>query len=140
MSHVLEHLHDPVAVLNEIYRLLRPGGRIWLATPNIEGPLSAYFHRHWRGLESPRHLNLFSPDLVKSVLQNAGFGSVGILAPSLEARWMACASFSLMDGRGSVRPRDLPSEVRATIRHADNNAKRDYHYGEAITAIGYKPL
>ena len=139
MSHVLEHLHDPISILNESYRLLKPGGRIWLATPNIESALSNYFHRHWRGLEPPRHLVLFLPDLVRSVLQNVGFRSVEILAPSLEARWMACASLSLKNHGTNVGMRDLPSEVRAKIRHADNNAKIDYRYGESITAIGYKP-
>jgi hypothetical protein len=37
MAHVVEHLHDPRAVLADCHSRLRPGGNLWIATPNISG-------------------------------------------------------------------------------------------------------
>lgn len=37
MHHVLEHLKDPVAVLERVREVLRPGGLLFVALPNIEG-------------------------------------------------------------------------------------------------------
>jgi 2-polyprenyl-3-methyl-5-hydroxy-6-metoxy-1,4-benzoquinol methylase len=36
MSHVIEHVHDPIAVLHGVFRLLKPAGMLYLETPNIE--------------------------------------------------------------------------------------------------------
>ena len=38
----LEHLHNPRAALTELARVLRPGGRLFLTTPNYLGPMGAY--------------------------------------------------------------------------------------------------
>lgn len=38
----LEHLREPRAALAELARVLRPGGRLFLTTPNYLGPMGAY--------------------------------------------------------------------------------------------------
>lgn len=68
MSHVIEHLHDPAAGLEACRSLLRPGGTLWLATPNLAGHGHAVFGRDWIGLDPPRHLVVFTREsLVRTV-------------------------------------------------------------------------
>jgi 2-polyprenyl-3-methyl-5-hydroxy-6-metoxy-1,4-benzoquinol methylase len=73
LCHVIEHVHEPMALLKACYRLLKPGGRLWLETPNIDSLGHERFGRHWRGLEPPRHLVLFNPRSMATVLSQAGF-------------------------------------------------------------------
>lgn len=73
LSHVIEHVHDPLGMLQSCYRLLKVGGKLWLETPNIESFGHRVFGRFWRGLEPPRHLVVYSRDALQSNLNEAGF-------------------------------------------------------------------
>lgn len=76
MSHVIEHLHDPINVLGECYRLLKPGGYLWIETPNIDAKGQLMFGRNWRGLEAPRHLVLFNVRSLRKSLKKIGFQTI----------------------------------------------------------------
>lgn len=75
-SHVIEHVHDPVQTLRLARALLRPGGSIYIETPNIDAPLHKWFGRDWRGLEPPRHLVLFTHAALDEVLRRTGFAEI----------------------------------------------------------------
>jgi 2-polyprenyl-3-methyl-5-hydroxy-6-metoxy-1,4-benzoquinol methylase len=72
MWDVLEHLAYPVAALEKIARLLKPGGILMLSTPNLESFDRAWFKEAWVGYELPRHLYLFPRPLLKQVLAEKG--------------------------------------------------------------------
>ncbi len=71
LSHVLEHLPDPVGTLTECARILKPGGRFVAFTPNPASLGHWILKSHWRGLEPPRHLYLFRAAGVTELLQRA---------------------------------------------------------------------
>lgn len=73
MHHVIEHLSDPIDTLQECHRVLKPGGRLIIVTPNIRSIGHRLFKETWRGLEVPRHLFLFSPRSLKICAEMAGF-------------------------------------------------------------------
>jgi SAM-dependent methyltransferase len=79
-SHLLEHLPDPQAHLKECHRILRPGGRLVLTTPNSVSLGHFIFGKNWRGLEPPRHLHLFGPASLLRLAKTAGFQSVTVSA------------------------------------------------------------
>lgn len=73
MSHVIEHVHDPLATLRAAYRLLRPSGTLFIDTPNIDALGHERYGRNWRGLEPPRHLIIFSRECLRRAVHDAGF-------------------------------------------------------------------
>ncbi|MEP7117105.1 MAG: class I SAM-dependent methyltransferase, partial [Acidobacteriota bacterium] len=94
-GHVIEHLADPLAMLVAAKRVLTVGGTLILVTPNAVSPGHAWFNGDWRGLEPPRHLNIFTRASLAALVERAGFSVVsnqgtgrsqGILRPSFDLR------------------------------------------------------
>ena len=73
MSHVLEHLHDPLAALKKVNTWLKPTGRLKLWCPNYDSLERRIFGRYWLGLDVPRHLYHFTPASLAALLATAGF-------------------------------------------------------------------
>jgi SAM-dependent methyltransferase len=73
MFHVLEHLADPLAALNEIARRTKPGGTLILGIPNIASWQARFAGSRWMHLDVPRHLGHFSPDAIERALAASGF-------------------------------------------------------------------
>ena len=59
-SHVIEHVHDPLSMLRECRRILKPGGKLVVLTPNYLGLQHRWLGTAWAGIDCPRHLFLFS--------------------------------------------------------------------------------
>lgn len=72
LSHVIEHLPDPVASLRDLTKLLAPSGKLIVTTPNAASLGARIFGRYWRGLEPPRHFNVFTPASLKLAFEAAG--------------------------------------------------------------------
>lgn len=69
---VLEHLPDPLGTLQQVTKLLKPGGIVVLAVPNLEGWQARVAGRSWFHLDVPRHLYHFSKRSLFRILSQVG--------------------------------------------------------------------
>lgn len=140
LNHVIEHLHEPVAALRRLRQWLRPGGRIWLQTPNVEGRGAQRYGADWRGLEPPRHLVLFGARSLRLALERGGFARVEWLPPQLDAAFYIGQSESIRGGREPYRiDRDGRRAARREGRAWDRAALQDPRQAESLTMVAYRP-
>ena len=71
--HVFEHLLDPRRTLEEIHRVLKPGGRLILAVPNFSSFQARATGPAWFHLDLPRHLYQFPLAALDQLLERVGF-------------------------------------------------------------------
>jgi len=72
LSHVIEHVYDPVGLLSDCHRVLKPAGRLVVVTPNVQSLAHHLFRDSWRDLDPPRHLCVFALDTLTTCSQRAG--------------------------------------------------------------------
>lgn len=140
LSHVIEHVHDPAVVLKRCHDLLVPGGMLWLETPNLESLGHYYYGRHWRGLEPPRHLTLFTRKSLALCLARAGFGRIRDLpyVPICLHRFRASKAISEGESPYDYDVGRLTPADRDRIRKSDRAAARDPALRESITIMARK--
>lgn len=57
---VIEHLWDPVRVCQELMRMLKPGGFLFLSTPDMASLAARTMKSRWAFMIPPYHLSFFS--------------------------------------------------------------------------------
>ena len=77
-AELLEHLIDPQPLLQEVARILRPGGLLWTTTPHARGLSGRMLGLKWRCIWPPEHLQLFSIRGLRKLLRDAGFRQLRI--------------------------------------------------------------
>lgn len=69
---VLEHVTDPSSLMRKVADRVRPGGLLYLVTPDISSFSARLLGRYWWGFR-PAHLYYFSPATLLKLLDQAGF-------------------------------------------------------------------
>jgi 2-polyprenyl-3-methyl-5-hydroxy-6-metoxy-1,4-benzoquinol methylase len=113
--HVLEHMREPAAALRELRGLLRPGGLVYLAVPNI-GALEAALPG-WSGYQ-PYHLHYFRPATLEGLLRREGFAVLRCRTREPFSGWTNAVVNSLRPSGGTAA-----AGARGALRTAYNAAR-----------------
>ncbi len=110
LYHVIEHVDNPARYLSEAHRILREGGLLVVACPNVESYIFNLTYLLFKGKrfqlfskqDKEIHLYHFSPRTLKMLLKKNGFSllSLGLDDPSVDPRkriveWLARGIYHL---------------------------------------------
>ena len=144
MSHVIEHVHAPLELIKETRRVLKRGGRLLMATPNIRGLGHGWMGRRWPFLDPPRHLQVFSPRALLVLTRAAGFDDVRVYtgirtAAAMLALAEESRSKTEMPFDGTLRPSRATRIGSRAVAYGENLALYlDPSAGEEITVVATK--
>jgi 2-polyprenyl-3-methyl-5-hydroxy-6-metoxy-1,4-benzoquinol methylase len=124
MNHVIEHVHEPLALLRECQRVLKVGGQLKILTPNTASLGHRRFGPCWMALDPPRHLHLFSPTTLQQLVSSDGFRDCRVWTTAANAQFHAEGSLAIQrTGRHQFGPspgltlgiRSLLFQLRASV-------------------------
>lgn len=91
MWHVLEHVHDLHAYIEQLKKLIKPSGKIFIAVPNYTSFDAGHYGASWAAYDVPRHLYHFSPASMKVLME-----AHGLKIESIHPMWFDSYYVSLL--------------------------------------------
>ena len=82
-SEVIEHINNPMPELTNMHKLLRPGGLLYITTPNFNSYVRYYLKADFTVIFYPEHLSYYTPRTLHTVLSKTGFKRKKMLATGM---------------------------------------------------------
>ncbi len=107
--HVFEHLYHPQRALDNAAKLLRPGGFLFLAIPDLKCVERLLFRKHWHGWDPPRHIATYSANSIEILLRRSDLRLVAVVPD-------ACTGLLLsLDLEQVLRSRGIKKDVHRSL-------------------------
>jgi len=82
-TEVIEHVNNPKDILAHFFKLLSPGGLLYITTPNFCSIESKLLGPNWGMIAYPEHLCYYCPKTLHRLLVNAGFERVSLVSQNI---------------------------------------------------------
>jgi len=125
LSHVIEHVPDPIALIKSSAALLRHGGRIYIEVPNLLMPYGCPDH-----FCPSFHLYTFSPGTLQDVLLRSGLSIVKI---DVDSCWIKVLAERTPDA-DSILLRFAEQQIKACLGRL---SFKEHSVDEMVECLGH---
>ena len=125
--HVLEHVHDLHPYIQQLRKLLAPGGKLFIAVPNYTSADEKIYHEYWAAYDVPRHLYHFPPKAMEQLMDKHG-----LKIEKMKPMWYDSMYVSMLSEQyktGSQHP------VRALINGTVSNVEAMFEHQKCGSLI-----
>ena len=121
MWHVLEHVPSLNDRMQEIRRICKDNGTIFIALPNMASPDSIYYDKYWAGLAVPRHLYHFTKETFEKLATKHKMKVVKSIPMKFDAYYVSMLSEKYMNHSfGKLRALIHGFLSNAKAKHTNN--------------------
>lgn len=129
MWHVLEHIPDLEKQLQELDRLLKKDGTIFVAVPNFKSYDAEHYQEFWAAYDVPRHLWHFSKTSISKLFKKTNFELEEIAPLKFDAYYVSLLSEKHKTGKSNV------AKAFWTGFRSNQKAKRTNAYSSLIYVL-----
>ena len=142
-TEVIEHILNPVCVLNHLNSLLVDGGLIFITTPNFNSIERVTLGEKWGMICYPEHLGYFTPKTLHLALENTGFTKVEMYTENISILRVLQAIGAKRDSQekisNSLQSLTKRNALLALCKKITNKLLDFLGVGGSIVAIYKKP-
>ena len=125
--HVLEHVHALHEYIDQILKVLKPGGKAFIAVPNYTSYDAETYQENWAAYDVPRHLYHFSPLAMKKLMAKHGMKVEKLLPMWYDSFYVSMLSEQYKNGK--------PANVSAFKSGLLSNLKAGEDYSRCSSVI-----
>jgi 2-polyprenyl-3-methyl-5-hydroxy-6-metoxy-1,4-benzoquinol methylase len=82
-TEVIEHINNPETVLNHFYKILSPGGLIFMTTPNFASIERYALGPEWGMICYPEHISYYTPRTLNQAFKKIGFKKISVYTENI---------------------------------------------------------
>jgi 2-polyprenyl-3-methyl-5-hydroxy-6-metoxy-1,4-benzoquinol methylase len=104
MHHVIEHIDNPLKTMKEIKKILKPNGKLIIATPDFDSGAARLFGSKYRLLHDKTHISLFSNESMHRMLRDFNFKIYKSEFPFFNTRFFSLSNLTSLFDTKKISP------------------------------------
>lgn len=139
-NHSFEHISCPSETLEEVWRIMRPGGRLLIGVPNVGGLNARFFKEYWWYLGAPVHPYTYSAKTLPQLLRKHHFEIMKVTYNSDYTGILGSCQIwaNKTNGRKSTEGALINNPVLRVLSHWTAKCVDLFKAGDAIEVIATK--